>query len=71
LSVVKEFSMYQPPITWKAWEYTFAQGTVSPSGAGRKRITAYPFPEASTSGFQNLSSTFLLLDDFSSSFCRN
>src|SRR6056300_741769 len=43
---------------------------VSPSGAGRKRITAYPLPEASTSGFQNLSSTFLPLEDFSSSFWR-
>ena len=33
-------------------------------------MTAYPFPEASTSGFQKRSSTFLPLDDFSNSFCR-
>ena len=38
--VVKEFSIYQPPGPWKAWEYSFTNGKSSPSGAGRKRITA-------------------------------
>ena len=48
--------MYQPPGPWKAWEYIFAQGSSSPSGAGRKRITAYPLPVLSISGFHRRSS---------------
>ena len=54
--VVKEFSIYQPPGPWNACEYIFAHGISSPSGEGKKRITAYPLPVLSTSGFQRRSS---------------
>ena len=58
LRVVKLFSINQPPGPWNACDHSLAHGKSSSCTAGRKRKTAYPLPDLSSSGFQNLSSWY-------------